>query len=152
MDRKPPFGTGAVMLALGCVYIVIGGLVAAFTGPFGWGHGSWAAAFLVLVLGVAQAIMGWMRAAGTDVGGWGWLQVAAWNVGGLLIIAGTPTGVSVVVDLGAVLMAIALVLALIATRSGQRSVPRPVDLTYRGMLLVLAVSIPVGILLAHSGS
>ena len=46
------------MLAAGGVSIVAGGVVAAVTGPTDWDHGSWVAAFLVLVAGVAQLGVG----------------------------------------------------------------------------------------------
>ena len=42
------------MLIVGGVGVISGGLVAAITGPTSWQHGSWVAAFLVLVVGVGQ--------------------------------------------------------------------------------------------------
>jgi hypothetical protein len=51
------------LLAAGGAAIVAGGLIAAVTGPTEWGHGSWVAAFLVLVGGVAQVGMGLAQAA-----------------------------------------------------------------------------------------
>ena len=41
-------------MVAGGAAIIAGGIVAAVTDPAGWEHGSWTAAFLVLVAGVAQ--------------------------------------------------------------------------------------------------
>ena len=50
---------GAVAFgAVALLCVVAGGLVAAVTGPLRLEHGSWAAAYLVLVGGVAQGALG----------------------------------------------------------------------------------------------
>ncbi len=51
------------MVVLGALFIVLGGLVAAVTGPLDLVQGSWLAAYLVLVCGVAQFAIGTMQAA-----------------------------------------------------------------------------------------
>src|SRR5699024_5863020 len=43
---------------LGLVWVLTGGLTAAVTGPLGLEHGSWSAAFQVLVRGVLQGVLG----------------------------------------------------------------------------------------------
>lgn len=138
--------SGAVMVAAGGTAIVLGGLVAAATGPMEWAKGSWAAAYLVLVVGVAQYAMGLMRRADRSPEGSGWAQLAGWNGGSVLVIGGTLVGTPLLVDLGSVLLVVALVIALRATLTGE---PRVLGHAYRVMLLVLALSIPVGILLSH---
>ena len=52
--------TGAArwFVAAGSSCVVVGGLVAAATGPTGFEDGSWVAAYLVLVGGVAQIALG----------------------------------------------------------------------------------------------
>lgn len=137
------------MVAVGCVAVVLGGLVAAVTGPLGWAKGSWAAAYLVLVVGVTQYVMGRMRPAGRrpDRGGWG--QLAGWNLGSLLVIGGTLVATPVLVTLGSVLLAVALVLALWADLRAPEDARTWVTWGYGAMLVVLLVSIPVGTILSY---
>lgn len=138
-----------VLLALGGLAIVLGGLVAAVTGPFGWTKGSWAAAFLVLVAGVAQYAMGWMRADVAD-DRCGWVQVVGWNLGGALVVLGTLVATPLLVDLGSLLLVVALALALRADLRPRPAVrPRAMVVGYRLLLLVMLVSIPIGITLSH---
>lgn len=145
----------AALTLLGASTVVAGGLVAAVTGPFDWTKGSWAAAYLVLVVGVAQYVMGGMRARHTGHGqapALGWVQVGTWNLGSALVIGATLAGRPLLVDAGSVLLVVALVIALHATRTGPSAPTGPPTLIawgYRAMLLVLAVSIPVGMLLSH---
>ncbi len=88
--------------------IIAGGLIAAMAGPFGWQHGSWAAAYLVLVGGVAQSVLivgmlaltperptrsGRERSAV-------WPYCALWNVATILVIGGTLMGSFALVLLG----------------------------------------------------
>lgn len=156
---------GSVMVATGAGAVVVGGLVAAVTGPLDLAHGSWAAAFLVLVCGVAQVAMGESRnrqpptrrrpptsGRASALTFSTWTQWGCWNSGGVTIIVGTLVGQPWLVDLGSVLLFIALTLALDATRTGVRRAgrgSRPWLVTYRAVLLVLAVSIPIGIALSH---
>ena len=150
MDTRSSAVTpGAVMVALGGLAVVLGGLVAAVTGPFDWAKGSWVAAYLVLVVGVAQYVMGWMRPAGPRPDRSGWAQVAGWNLGSLLVIGGTLATAPALVTLGSALLAVALALALLTDlRAPER--PRTwVSWAYGAMLVILLVSIPVGVLLSH---
>lgn len=50
--------SGLAFVIVGGVSIILGGLAAAATSPLGWEHGSWAAAYLVLVTGAAQLLLG----------------------------------------------------------------------------------------------
>lgn len=131
---------------MGALAVILGGLVAAATGPMDWARGSWAAAYLVLVVGVAQYVMGRLRAVDTGEDRAGWVQLAGWNLGSVLVIGGTLITMPLLVDLGSVLLVVALVLALRARAGG---VPPAALLAYRAMLIVLAVSIPIGIVLSH---
>lgn len=146
------------MTATGICSVVLGGLVAAVTEPLGLAHGSWLAAYLVLVGGVAQAAMGQARFRRSEaMPRRGWAQFGCWNLGNLLVIVATLAGAPLVVDLGSALLVIALVIAWRAARPGVGSAARPatgwgsplVDHAYRTLLLVLAVSIPVGMALSQ---
>jgi hypothetical protein len=145
-----------VLTVTGVCSVVLGGLIAAVTGPLDLTRGSWVAAYLVLVGGVAQCAMGRARTRRPDPPQprrWGWAQIACWNVGSAAVIGGTLAGEPLVVDLGSALLVVALVVALHAARpsagpaAGPRS-PLP-DRAYRALLLVLAISIPIGIVLSH---
>ena len=73
------------------------------------------------------------------------------------MIGGTLTGEPVAVDLGSVLLVMALAIALRAARAGAGPAAHPTgsrmspffDRAYRTLLLVMAVSIPVGMALSH---
>jgi len=150
---------GSVLTAVGVSSVVLGGLVAAVTGPLDLAHGSWLAAYLVLVSGVAQGAMGQprFRRAEAMQPRRGWVQIVGWNVGNAMVIGGTLTGISPAVDLGSVALIIALAMAFHAARpapdaaacstAGRASAL--LDRAYRALLLVLACSVPAGILLSH---
>lgn len=142
-------GPALVLTVLGAACVVAGGLVAAVTAPLDLAHGSWAAAYLVLVGGVTQYVMGRMRSS-YDPGrvAWrGWAQVVGWNGGNALVVGGTWTEAPLLVDLGSLLLAGALLTALYDDR-GTRS-PRVLRWGFRLLLLVMALSIPIGIVLSH---
>jgi hypothetical protein len=147
VDRWPamrPF------VLVGTASVVAGGLVAAVTRPLDLELGSWLAAFLVLVGGVAQIALG---------AGQAWLagglpsnrrlvgEAIAWNAGLAATIAGSLLGLPVLTSAGGVATAIALVLFLNGTRMWG-SGPRWVAVSYRTVLVVVLVSTPVGLVLA----
>lgn len=81
--------------AVALLCVVAGGLVAAVTGPLHLGHGSWAAAYLVLVGGVAQGASGISQyfLAPKSYIGWKVLaELVAWNSASAAVIAGTASG------------------------------------------------------------
>ncbi|WP_460806456.1 hypothetical protein [Micromonospora zhanjiangensis] len=92
-----------------------------------------------------------MRARG------GWVQIGCWNLGSAVVIGATLAGQPVAVDLGSALLVIAVAIAFRAMRPGAGTAARPAtggmspltDLAYRTLLLVLALSIPVGMALSH---
>jgi len=135
---------------VGAVAIVLGGILAAVTGPLQLGKGSWAAAYLVLVAGAAQYVMGaaltrW-RPAGSTTARWCWF--ALWNLGHLGVIGGTVAGSTATVFVGSGLLVIALVLAFLASLGTRVETDRTLLLGYRVLLVLLAVSIPVGMVLS----
>lgn len=145
------------LIVCGYACIVAGGLVAALTGPLHLAHGSWAAAYLVLVGGIGQLGLGWVPGVlgRPSDGRSAWVVLLAWNLGNVLVLAGTITGLTLGVDAGSVLLVLALLLALVAL-TGWRGETEPQDRwrrllgwSYLGLLVLLVVSIPVGIVLAH---
>lgn len=164
-------GPSAWLAVLGAGQIILGGLVAAATAPLGLPHGSWLAAYLVLVGGVAQYVMGrapaWFidRPAPRSVVA----QIVGWNAGNAAVMSGTLATMPYLVDAGGLAILLVLVSRIRSilrshrdpTTTRQRSVvlsptsaalvvwPRRV---YLALLIVLTVSIPVGLALAHVGA
>ena len=137
--------------ALGATSVVAGGLVAVVTGPLQLAHGSWAAAYLVLINGVAQVALGNAQAALAPRAPSRHVlatQLAAWNVGGAAVIGGTLVRVPLIVDVGGLLLVIALAL-MIRTVRGRIAAPSWALWTYRLLLVIVLVSIPIGLVLAH---
>ena len=136
-------------LVIGAGAVVAGGLVAAVTGPAGWERGSWVAAYLVLVVGVAQlgvaAGLAWLGDPAPTrrsiVAG-----VVVWNLGHVAVLAGALGRVEWAVDTGGVLIALALLGALLAVRPGRAGW---LLWTYRALVVVVLVSVPVGLVLAR---
>lgn len=135
---------------IGSICIVAGGLVAAVTGPTDFAHGSWLAAYLVLVCGVVQIALG---------AGQAWLadrapphrstkrEAWSWNTGAALVVVGTLASLPILTSLGGMASAVALGLFLRGVRT-VRSAPRGAALLYRGIAALVLVSIPVGLALA----
>ncbi|MEO7979862.1 MAG: hypothetical protein ABI807_03025 [Sporichthyaceae bacterium] len=141
-------------VAVGAACIVAGGLVAAVTAPAPSEHGTWAAAYLVLVAGVAQVVLGVGQAllaprppAQRMVAA----QVIAWNISNAAVLAGTVAGDTAFVDAGGVLLVVVLVLMLRGARGGGAT-PRWLLAAFRLLAVVLLVSIPVGLVLARTRS
>lgn len=124
--------------------------MAAVTEPLHLSHGSWSAAYLVLVGGVAQIALGQSQRAlsGRETGASAVIiELAAWNLGSALVIAGTLARTPVVVDVGGVALVVALGVMARTVRGGAG--PGWALWTYRGALAVLLTSIPIGLVLAH---
>ena len=137
------------LFAAGVACVLIGGLVAAATGPLDLAKGSWAAAYLVLVCGASSCAIAAAQARprGTAVApAAAGAQAAAWALGNAAVLAGTLTGLPVAVDAGGVLLAAALGIALALTRG---TAPGLVRTAYRLALVGLLLSVPVGAALAH---
>lgn len=140
-------------LVVGGICIVGGGLVAAATAPVPSEKASWAAAYLVLVGGVAQIGFGLGLAAfGRRVPPRTVLaEAACWNAGNALVIAGTLTGITALADVGGVLLLAALLLLVPSLRTPAAAVAARIRWllhVYRGIVLLLLVSIPTGLVLA----
>jgi hypothetical protein len=139
-------------VVVGGACVVAGGVVAAVTRPAGFELGSWLAAFLVLVGGVAQIALG---------GGQAWLaaqsppsrritlELAAWNVGAAMTIVGSLAAAPIVTTLGgiATVCALALFLATVGRHRSIAGSSTPWKL-YVGLTAIVLVSTPVGLVLA----
>lgn len=139
----------SVFFGLGSGFVVLGGLVAAVTGPLSLSLGSWLAAYLVLVCGAAQCAIGLVQqrlAVRPSHTRTFWTQVLCWNVGNAAVIAGTLTAVPAVVDVGGALVVVPLVLTILAVRNSPR---RLLSMGYSVVMGVLVISIPIGLTLAH---
>lgn len=137
-------------VVVGSLCVVAGGLVAAVTGPTDFEPGSWLAAYLVLVGGVAQIASG---------AGQAWLsadqpptrlvraEVIGWNLALLAVVVGTLSSFPVATTIGGVITAAVLVAFLLGTRHARRQVGGAA-LLYRALVIFVLLSAPVGILLA----
>lgn len=131
----------------GVACIVLGGLVAAVAEPLQLDRGSWLAAYLVLVCGIAQSVMSIQQhllATTPPARSWTWL--ASWNSGNLLVIFGALARIPLLADLGGILLGYALAVALTRTRGANR---RFRAILFRLAYAVLLASILVGLVLTH---
>ncbi len=155
----PPFSV-LPFAFFGVACIVASGIVSAAIAPAPTEHGVWASAYLVLVGGVAQVALGIGQAAlipRPPTRRVITAQVAGWNFGNAAVIAGTLLGWWALVDVGgALLVAVLAGLALRsrtshAARTTVRDHPRKGQamwlIAFRGLLLLLLVSIPIGLVL-----
>jgi hypothetical protein len=140
-------------VVLGTGFVIVGGLVSAASGLAPSEHGSWAAAYLVLIAGVAQAALGLGQthlAARAPSPRSRLAELLLWNAGNAAVLAGTLLGVVPVVDVGGALLVVALVVVVQQVR-GERSGNRWWPLwSFRVLVLILLVSIPIGLVLARS--
>ena len=146
-----PARTDLPFRLLALVWVLTGGLTAAVTGPLGLEHGSWSAAFQVLVGGVLQGVLGIAQhglAARAPGRGVLLAELLTWNLGGLAVIGGTVLGAPLLVDAGGALLVVTMMLML---RAVGRRADGPTWLlwVFRAALVLTALSIPVGLVLAH---
>lgn len=143
LRRALPFFVAAA------ICITAGGLLAAVTASVTTQKTAWVTAYLVLVGGVAQAglgaAMGWLaRRARVRTA---WIAFALFTLGNAGVLAGQLTALIAVTFVGGSLLVAALAVIVAATRGGDAA--HPVLLWgFRVLVLVLAVSVPIGLLLA----
>ncbi|CAJ1501192.1 hypothetical protein MU0083_002621 [[Mycobacterium] kokjensenii] len=142
-ERRSAFTPFAVA---GSAAIVGGGvLAAAIAAPMPTRHGVWAVAYLVLVLGVGQLVIGagqTLLPGSPPSSGAARLRAAAFNVSGAAIVLGVVTDHLAVFYTGSALLFAVLARLLIDVRRSPRSGWAPV--AYRLLLVALVVSIPIG--------
>jgi hypothetical protein len=149
-ERRAVFAPFAVA---GAVSVFAGGLLAAaIAAPAPTRHGVWAVAYLVLVLGVSQILLGAGQAllvsAPPSARGAA-VTATVFNVANVAVLVGVVTDHVVVFDAGSLLLVVALVLFLYGVRRGAR---RGWPLyAYRLFVALLVVSIPIGMLLTTVG-
>jgi hypothetical protein len=148
--RWSPDATGAAALVASGLLVVAGGLVAAVNSAAPFAHGSWLAAYLVLVGGVAQALLaiGRDRLPGARPATHRRrLELLLWNGGTLVVAAGVLVDAPAFVALGSggLFVALASLGAATATRPARRW-----RLAYHGLILALAASVVVGCALAFA--
>lgn len=140
---RPP-----VLIGIGCV--IVGGLVAAVTSPLSLENGSWAAAYLVLVAGVAQvglaAGQAWLPARPPTIRLTMW-ELAAWNGGNAAVLAATLAGTPLFVAVGGLSLLVALVLFVCGAKGPRAGTTRWLA-TYRLGVGVLVISVPVGLVVS----
>jgi hypothetical protein len=139
-------------IALGSISIIAGGLVAAVTAISPTRHATWTAAYLVLVVGVAQLGIGTGQALLAPKLPSSRLitaELLTWDIGNAGVIAGTLMDRVVLVDLGGALLAVSLVLFILGAR-GHTGKHRWLLYLYRLLITIVLVSIPMGLLIARS--
>lgn len=147
--RTPTEAVDRVGYELGVAFVVAGGLTAAVTGPLKLNKGSWLAAYLVLICGVAQCLLSRqseMLGREPPDRHHPWVRPAAWNAGNGLVVLGALSSRPPVADAGGVLLLGGLVLAAIETRHATR---RRAAMIVRVVHGLLAVSAAIGLTLTH---
>jgi hypothetical protein len=136
--------------ALGGAAIVAGGLVAAVNAAAPFAHGSWLSAYLVLVAGVSQLVLG-VGARALPVNQspvtTRHVQVALWNLGNVAVAAGVLGDAAVAVAAGSGALLAALGSFALGVGRGRRRARRWV-VAYHAAIAVLAVSVGIGCALA----
>lgn len=134
----------------GGVCIVVGGLIAAATAVVPSAQSAWAAAYLVLIGGVAQLLLGGGQLALTGRPQAPRLiavELALWNVGDAVVIAGALVGSRLLVAAGGVLLVAALAAFLRGVASGAGHTGWL--WAYRALTAFLLVSTAAGTILTH---
>ncbi|ORW20696.1 hypothetical protein AWC18_11435 [Mycolicibacter nonchromogenicus] len=137
----------------GATAIVVGGAIAAaIAAPAPTRHGVWAVAYLVLVLGAGQLVVGAGQAllpVTSPSRREATLSATAFNVSGAAIVLGVVTDHLTVFYAGSALLFAVLAWFLYRVRRSTRRGWAP--LAYRLFLAALVVSIPIGMAITTSG-
>lgn len=139
--------TALPFVVLGAMGVVGGGLLSAALAPIASYHSSWAVAYIVLIAGVAQIVLGVSQTAltgGTVRARTVAAQAVCWNLGTAATVFGTLADVVPVLYVGAVLQVSTLVLVLYTTRHARAGW---VAVTLRLVSVLLLISVPTGIVL-----
>ena len=139
-------------LASASVLIVAGGAAAAVNSAAPFGHGSWLAAYLVLVGGVSQVVLGAGRLAlhaPPLTRGLPPAQLALWNIGSLAVPAGVLGDAPMLVTAGSAALLCALALFAAEARGLRREV-RGRAVVYLAIVVALAMSVVIGSALADA--
>jgi hypothetical protein len=137
----------APFVAAAGVLIVAGGLVAALNSAVPFSHGSWLAAYLVLVGGVSQGLLGVGGVALARTRRASRLELALWNTGTMAVALGVLVDAPAIVGLGSAALLAALAGFGSATVAGGA---RGWRAAYHALILALAVSVLTGCALAFA--
>ncbi|MDO5710133.1 MAG: hypothetical protein Q4P32_00120 [Micrococcales bacterium] len=137
-------------VGVGLAAVVAGGLIAAAIAHAPTEPLVWLVAYLVLVVGVAQAGLGigqfWL-ADHLLTPARLWAQFTLYNLGNAGVIAGTLLNLPLLVDAGGVLLAVALIGFIVGSRgAGDLGTLRWL---YRILIVLLLISVLIGLLLAQ---
>lgn len=150
VDQTPWIRVRAAMsfVVMAALAVVGGGVLAAAMAHAPNRMVMWAVAYLVLVVGVIQAVLGVGQALLLQRVPAGRTRIIEWlafNAGSAGVITGTVVSSWRVVLLGTLLFALALVIFLYATRVARRGWP---ILAYRLLIVFMGGSAIVGLLLS----
>ena len=140
--------------ALGTGCVAAGGLLSAVTAHAPTQATAWAVAYLVLVGGLTQLLFGAGRALLSSpppsprrIA----TEVVGWNAANAAVLLGTLASIPAVLYAGAAVLIAELVLLVHGGR-GKGDTRRWVLYSYRGLALLIGISVPVGLVLAAPGS
>ncbi|MEO7423468.1 MAG: hypothetical protein ABIU87_13905 [Ornithinibacter sp.] len=139
-------------VAIGVACVAIGGILSAVNSVDPTEHGSWAAAYLVLVMGLGQIALALGQAllSSTPTSRPVLLtEVVSWNLGGALVLIGTLVGPALLVNVGGILLVVTLALVVTSVRTPGPG-PRWHRILFLALVLVLLVSIPIGLVLSRT--
>lgn len=140
-----------LLLVTSLVAILAGGLMAGATAHVPARHIMWMSAYLVLVVGVVQGVLGLVQALLPEQlppKAWHISEWAIFNAGNAGVIAGTLLDSSLVVTIGTGLFVAALVLFLIGVQNTRGGWPL---LVYRAILVIVCISAIIGLALSFTG-
>jgi hypothetical protein len=136
-------------VVLSALMIVAGGLVAAVNSAAPFAHGSWLAAYLVLVGGVSQSVLcggRFVLPAPRGSARLEYVQLGLWNAGTAAVAVGVFTDAGVIVVVGSAIVLAALGCFAVGGGRGQPGA-RGHMILYRLVIVVLAISVLVGSML-----
>jgi len=135
---------------IGGISIVLGGAISAVTALSPSYTASWAVAYVVLVAGVAQLVLGIGQArlateqpSARVIA----IEAVAFNLAHVAVVLGTVLALTPVVFAGAALLVIALILFVWGVRGG-RTDSRVMLYGFRIMIAILIVTAPIGLVIA----
>ena len=138
-------------LILGGVSVIAGGLLSAATALSPSYTASWAVAYIVLVAGVAQLVLGIGQAylaprqpSARVVA----IEAIAFNLAHVAVLTGTLLTAAWIVDIGAAFIVVALALFIWSVR-GTGTGNRWVLYAFRAMVVIVLVTTPIGLVIAH---
>jgi hypothetical protein len=144
--------TANIFSVLSILAIVAGGLISAFSARNPTRLTSWMSAYLVLVAGLVQfGLITIWAGLGSPSGGIMLMALLAYNLGNIGVLAGTMEKARAayyvrLVDLGGILLALALILMLWAVRQSGFSWTMA---EFVALVLIILISMPIGLVLSH---